>query len=228
MPRAPSTEHPAARSSPNGSRRRWLAGTAALAAGGAIGSAAARVIPAAPQPADAQVAKLGLTPSATEGPFRPIEWPSLPSASLFKPGASTDGAMRLRGRLLDERARPLADARIELWQCDRNGRYHHPGDGRAQGRDPGFAGFGWVTTDAQGRWEILVLRPVPYPGRTPHIHIAARASGSPDELVTQLYMPDEQQRNGDDFLFRRLGRRAPLVLATLGADDAQFDIVIED
>lgn len=36
--------------------------------------------------------------------------------------------MLLSGRLLDRGGAPLADAIVEIWQCDANGRYHHIGD----------------------------------------------------------------------------------------------------
>ena len=56
------------------------------------------------------------------------------------------------------------------------------------------------------------ILPVPYPGRTPHIHLAAfPPGGSP--FITQIYVRDEPL-NADDFLFQRIPpEQRPLVLA---------------
>ena len=137
----------------------------------------------------------------------------------------------LRGRLLDRNGRPLQGARIEIWQCDANGRYRHPRDPGRNPIDPGFQGFGHAVTDAEGRYRFRTIRPVPYPGRTPHIHVAVRPPGA-ETFVTQLYVEGEA-RNSDDFLFQRIpAERRPLVLADFapGTGDAplqaRWDILL--
>jgi protocatechuate 3,4-dioxygenase beta subunit len=44
-------------------------------------------------------------------------------------------------------------------------------------RDPNFEGYGRCTTGTDGRYPFRALKPVPYPGRAPHIHFAASATG---------------------------------------------------
>lgn len=151
------------------------------------------------------------TPSQTLGPFYPRsagERPRQTDADLL----AFDGdrllsrgvPLYLTGRILDRRGSPIAQAEVEIWQCDANAVYHHPAGGAESERDPHFQGYGRALSEADGRFHFRTIRPVPYPGRTPHIHvrIAPRSGGV---LATQLYLPDEPG-NPRDFLFRQLSR----------------------
>ena len=79
---------------------------------------------------------------------------------------------------------------MEIWQCDANGRYRHPRDRGDVEEDPNFQGFGHTVTDADGHYRFRTIRPVPYPGRTPHIHAAVIQEGA-RPFVTQIYVADE-------------------------------------
>lgn len=151
------------------------------------------------------------TPEQTEGPFypQPADRPADTDGDLVR----LEGAVReaggevlhLEGRVLSRSGQPLAETPVEIWQCDVNGRYHHPRDGGAASRDPGFQGFGRVLTDAQGRFRFRTIRPVPYTGRTPHIHArVGRADGS--WLTAQIYVAGDSG-NAGDWIFRSLGAR---------------------
>ena len=75
-----------------------------------------------------------------------------------------------------------------------------PGDrGRA---DPAFQGFGRVLTDADGRYRFRTMRPAPYTGRTPHIHVKLRL-GTRTLLTTQVYVRGDPG-NERDMLWRGL------------------------
>ncbi|MCX7902569.1 MAG: intradiol ring-cleavage dioxygenase [Burkholderiaceae bacterium] len=161
---------------------------------------------AAAQPAGAR--PLRLTPAQTEGPFYPPELPADHDADLLRVGrmAGADYGRAppawVEGTLSDAEGRVVKGAAVEIWQCDADGRYHHPGDhgGRA---DPAFQGFGRVSVDADtGRWRFRTIRPVPYPGRTPHIHLKVRLARR-ELLTTQLYVQGDPG-NERDFLWRRL------------------------
>ena len=149
------------------------------------------------------------TPAQTEGPFYPPprDRPDDQDWDLVKVEGQVREAggevLHLTGHLLDLNGAPVAGALVEIWQCDVNGRYLHTGDRSSRPRDPGFQGFGAIRTDAQGHYRFRTIRPVPYPGRTPHIH--ARII-TPDrrELITQLYLLDEPM-NHRDGIFRSLG-----------------------
>ena len=95
-------------------------------------------------------------------------------------------------------------------QCDATGEYHHVGG--AEG-DPAFQGFGAVTTDAEGRYAFRTIKPVPYPGRTPHIHFAVLEGGR-RRLVSQMFIEGEAG-NARDGLYRHLGAEAKRVTMKL-------------
>ncbi len=175
------------------------------------------------------------TPRQTAGPFYPVQPPLDDDNDLIRVrgrngvarGRSTD----LTGRVLDVNGRPLSGVRVEIWQCDANGRYHHPRD-RGPAMDENFQGFGHAITDATGRYRFRTIRPVPYPGRTPHIHVAVFTPGT-EPFTTQLYVRGEP-RNADDFIFNRIpAERRHMVLADFAAAasdaaelSAEFDIVL--
>lgn len=176
-----------------------------------------------------------LTPRQSAGPFYPDEIPLDDDNDLLHVAGRDDvaagEAADLRGRLLDQRGMPLRDTRIEIWQCDANGRYRHSRDPGRRPIDPAFQGFGHATSDAEGRFRFLTIRPVPYPGRTPHIHVAVYPPGD-TRFTTQLYVAGEP-RNADDFLYRRIpGDLRPLVTTAFRTDAsggplrADWDVVI--
>lgn len=167
------------------------------------------------------------TPSQTLGPFYPRhagERPSQTDADLLafdgdRP-LSRGVPLYLTGRVLDRRGKPIAQAEVEVWQCDANAVYHHPAGGAESERDPHFQGYGRAMTEADGRFHFRTIRPVAYPGRTPHIHVRVAPPGG-GALATQMYLPDEPG-NARDFLFRQLSRdeQAALTLALRSTDSA--------
>ena len=147
------------------------------------------------------------TPAQSEGPFYPVSIPSDSDFDLLRNGAAayTKGQPAwVEGSVTDLQGKPVAGAQVEIWQCDEAGHYHHPGDG---GRaDRAFQGFGRVTVGADGKYRFRTIRPAPYSGRTPHIHVKVKL-GSRDLLTTQLYVAGEPH-NERDFLWRNLGPQA--------------------
>lgn len=204
-------------------RRRLLRGGTAAAAALALPAlwTGARAAPTEPRRP---------TPAQTEGPFYPVALPPDSDFDLLRTGSLRYGPGRpvwLCGRVTDLQGRPLAGAQVEIWQCDERGHYHHPADGGQA--DPAFQGFGRVQVDRQGGYRFRTLRPAPYTGRTPHIHVKLRL-GRRDLLTTQLYVQGDP-RNARDFLWRRLddAERAALTVPFVpGADGlrADFPIVV--
>ncbi|MCB1858972.1 MAG: intradiol ring-cleavage dioxygenase [Gammaproteobacteria bacterium] len=146
------------------------------------------------------------TPPQPSGPFYPATLPLDDDNDLTRVAGSPQPAEGLStdldGRLLDAGGNPIGGARIEIWQCDARGRYHHPRDRGKSTPDPNFQGHGHTLTDAQGRYRFRTIHPVPYPGRTPHIHAAVFLQGR-QVLVTQIYVEGEAG-NEADFLYRRI------------------------
>ena len=175
-------------------------GFGALAAGGV----AVALRPCAA--AKAGPAPLTTTPRQTTGPFYPVDWSGDVDGDLVRVMGEAAEALgtvtHLRGRVLDQGGEPIAGAVIEIWQCDGAGRYRHPRD-RQDGRDPGFQGHGRVLAAADGSFAFRTIKPVAYPGRTPHIHVAVVAPGRREPLVTQFYVAGES-RNQSDRLFNSL------------------------
>jgi protocatechuate 3,4-dioxygenase, beta subunit len=170
------------------------------------------------------------TPSQTEGPYYPLALPKDSDPDLLRNGTLVypEGQPAwVEGQVSDLAGKPVAGARIEIWQCDHAGHYHHPGDGdRADQR---FQGFGSITVGADGRYRFRTLKPVAYAGRTPHIHVKVKL-GQRELLTTQLYVAGDAG-NSRDFLWRRLedaDRAALTVPFTPGSDGlrANFPIVV--
>jgi protocatechuate 3,4-dioxygenase beta subunit len=170
------------------------------------------------------------TPAQTEGPFYPVELPRDSDGDLLRNGSAQYGRGQpawVEGQVLDVQGKPVGGAQVEIWQCDEAGHYHHPGDG---GRaDPAFQGFGRVTVGADGRYRFRTIRPVPYSGRTPHIHVKVKLDRR-ELLTTQLYVQGDAG-NERDFLWRRMSAedRAALTVPFRPGDDglrARFPIVV--
>ncbi|MGH6903439.1 MAG: intradiol ring-cleavage dioxygenase [Geminicoccaceae bacterium] len=205
--------------------RRHLVMAATAAAGlGALPAGAASLLP---------------TPRQSAGPFYPLELPLDADNDLVeiagRPERAAGTILHLGGRVLDPDGRSVRGARIEIWQCDALGVYHHSRDRRGPA-DPNFQGFGATAVTDDGVYRFRTIEPVPYPGRTPHIHFRISGPGF-EPLVTQMYIAGHPL-NAEDGLYRRLGERAPLVTVRLepapdlepraksGAKRAVFDIVL--
>lgn len=185
--------------------------------------------------ARAQTAGLAPTPSQPEGPFYPTSFPTDRDADLTQIAGRAAKALGtplyFAGRVLARDGRPLAGAAVELWQCDVHGRYHHAGDDGVP-RDDNFQGYGVATTDAEGRYAFKTIRPVPYTGRPPHLHVRVRAPGGAT-LTTQVYAAGDPV-DGDPVLSSSpSGTRARLTMALApasgrepGALAGNFDFVL--
>lgn len=149
-----------------------------------------------------------LTPSATEGPFYPNSSMRLTdvdndlvniSGLVKKAGGEI---IRLKGKVMSKDGKLLAGHRIEIWQCDVNGKYLHPNDDRSVIYDNGFQGFGHDVTDTNGNYSFKTIKPTIYPGRAPHIHVKV-FKGKHELLTTQFYISGDTNNNTDS-LYRRM------------------------
>ena len=158
-------------------------------------------------PAWAQRARV--LPPMTDGPFYPPrrwraqgDW----DADLTRTGARGPAQgehLALQLQVADTQGRTIDGAEVEIWQCDALAAYRHPGVAAEPGNhDPGFQGFGAARSGADGGLRFRTIRPVPYPGRTPHIHVKLRHA-SFGELTSQLFLAGDPG-NARDFLWRRL------------------------
>ena len=157
-------------------------------------------------------------PPMTDGPFYPprrwrgdADW----DADLTRTGASAAARgehLALQLQVADVRGRVIDGAEVEIWQCDAMAAYRHPGVRAEPGHhDPAFQGFGAARTAADGAVRFRTIRPVPYPGRTPHIHVKLRHA-SFGELTSQLFLAGDPG-NARDFLWRQLDADEQATLA---------------
>ncbi len=149
-------------------------------------------------------ATLATTPQQTEGPFYPVSFPTDMDNDLVQVSGQAAQAMgtvlHLQGRVLDSSGTTVPGAMVEIWQCDAQGIYDHPRQPGRERRDQAFQGYGRMLVDAEGRYSFRTLKPVAYPGRTPHIHFkVATAAGS--QLTSQFHIAGEPETERD-FVYR--------------------------
>ncbi len=182
--------------------------------------------------------ELVLTPRQTEGPFYPNRLPLDTDNDLLIINDSITPAVgkitHLVGRVLDRSGTPLRNVLIEIWQVDSRGVYLHEGSANRQQRDAHFQGFGRFLTGTTGEYYFRTIQPVPYPGRTPHIHFALKIPGR-EKFTTQCYIKGHPQ-NERDGIFSAIRdpkqREAvqvdfvPLPGSKIGELVAKFDIVL--
>jgi protocatechuate 3,4-dioxygenase beta subunit len=180
---------------------------------------------------------LELTPRQTEGPFYPDHLPLDTDNDLIIVNNDITPAVgeitHLSGKLLDADGNPLRNALVEIWQVDGNGVYLHTADHHAK-RDANFQGFGRFLTSTNGEYYFRTVKPVPYPGRTPHIHFKIKRPGE-REFTTQCYIKGHPQ-NDRDGIYRSIRDPKARELVTIdfsplkgskaGELAAKFDIVL--
>lgn len=180
---------------------------------------------------------LSQTPPVAEGPFYPDKLPLDTDNDLLIINDALTPAVgevtHLTGRLLSPAGEPIRGALVEIWQCDNRGAYIHSRSSNRESRDGNFQGYGRFLTDRKGQYYFRTIKPVPYPGRTPHIHFAVSRKNA-RLLTTQMLIKGHQQ-NARDFLVRNVdqkGREAlevdfqPIEESPLGELAANFDLVL--
>jgi Protocatechuate 3,4-dioxygenase beta subunit len=182
--------------------------------------------------------QLVLTPRQTEGPFYPTRLPLDTDNDLLIINDSITPAVgeitHLTGRILDTAGRPMRNALVEIWQVDSHGVYLHPGSNNRANRDEHFQGFGRFLTGSTGEYYFRTVKPVPYPGRTPHIHFAMKLKGK-EKFTTQCYIRGHPQNTRDGVLSAIRDPKTresviidfvPLSGSRIGELTARFDIAL--
>ena len=128
-----------------------------------------------------------ITPETTEGPY--YFDPALVRADITegRPGLPT----RVRLQVVDEKCRPIENARVDIWHCDATGLYSGY-TGQLGGTDTSGEAFmrGTLFADSDGVVEFATIYPGWYPGRTPHIHFKVFLDEA-TLLTGQLFFPDD-------------------------------------
>jgi protocatechuate 3,4-dioxygenase beta subunit len=178
------------------------------------------------------------TPPQTEGPFYPDHLPLDTDNDLLILNdaltPATGEVTYVSGRILDARGEPVRGVVVEIWQCDNSGAYLHSRTGNAEKRDKNFQGFGRFLTGSSGEYLFRTIKPVPYPGRCPHIHYKIKAKGK-ELLTTQCYIKGHPG-NEKDGIYKGIRDEkarasvtvdfAPMPGAKAGELAARFDVML--
>ena len=180
------------------------------------------------------------TPDIEEGPYYPDHLPRDTDNDLLIINNAITPAVgevtHLSGKILDSHGDPVRSALIEIWQVDANGSYIHsngtnPNSGK---RDTNFQGYGRFLTSSSGEYYFRTIKPVKYPGRTPHIHVKITARGR-EQLTTQFFVKGEPSNDRDGVFngVRNLAAResvvadfVPIKESKIGELMAKVDVVL--
>jgi protocatechuate 3,4-dioxygenase beta subunit len=177
------------------------------------------------------------TPRQTEGPFYPDKMPLDTDNDLLILNDAITPAVgeitHFAGKLLDAQGNPLRGAVIEIWQCDNKGAYLHSRSDNGDKRDKNFQGFGRFTVGSDGAYYFRTIKPVPYPGRSPHIHVKVKRGGK-ELLTTQCYIKGHPGNDRDGIYKSLKGKErdavtvdfVPIEKSKLGELAAKFDVVL--
>ena len=182
--------------------------------------------------------ELTRTPKQTEGPFFPDKLPLDTDNDLLIINDGITPAVgeitHLTGRILDASGNPIRNSLVEIWQADNNGAYLHSGTANANRRDSHFQGYGRFLTGSKGEYYFRTIKPVAYPGRTPHIHFKIH-KGANELLTTQCYIKGHPGNARDGVLrgIRDAKDRdalmvdwTPIKESKIGEYAANFDVVV--
>nr|WP_296064332.1 intradiol ring-cleavage dioxygenase [uncultured Actinoplanes sp.] len=144
------------------------------------------------------------TEATVFGPFFVQDSPEIPLGGDLAAGAKGQPCW-VEGTVTDTTGKPVAGARIEVWEADEDGLYD------VQYGDDRVAGRGHLFSDANGEYRFWATMPTPYPiphdgpvgrlldvaGRSPmrasHLHFMVEAPGQ-RTLTTHIFV------RGDDML----------------------------
>ncbi|MDJ0105042.1 dioxygenase [Rhodococcus erythropolis] len=153
----------------------------------------------------------GATAATVFGPFFVDDAPEIPQGGDLAGGAKGQPCW-VEGNVTDTDGKPVAGARIEVWECDEDGFYD------VQYDDDRMAARAHLFTDEQGQYRFWGLTPVPYPiphdgpvgkmlnatGRSPvrasHLHFMVTADRL-RTLVTHIFVEGDPQIEIGDSVF---------------------------
>ncbi len=182
--------------------------------------------------------ELAKTPKLTEGPFYPDVMPLDTDNDLLVVNEKITPAVgeitHLTGKVLNQKGDPVRNAFVEIWQVDNNAAYIHTKSSNREKLDGNFQGYGRFLTDAEGHYYFRTIKPVSYPGRCPHIHMAVSQNGK-RVLTTQLLIKGHPQ-NDTDGVSREVRDKKDLALimtdfspiadSKIGELSAKFNLII--
>lgn len=149
--------------------------------------------------------KLVPTASQTAGPFLHLGLTDKGSVGRVAGETAKGERVRIMLTVRDGDGVPVADAAVEVWQADAQGRYQHPDDLQPSDCDPTWRGFGRLALDHKGCCVFESVKPGRVPGRgntvqAPHLNVSIFARGLLKHLVTRIYFAGDQANVEDPIL----------------------------
>jgi protocatechuate 3,4-dioxygenase beta subunit len=202
------------------------------------GVGAAGLLPTLYSARGAFAEQLVITPRVEEGPFYPDKMPLDTDNDLLIVNDSITPALgeitHLSGRILGPTGAPMRNVEVEIWQVDHDGIYLNSGDRNHANRDQNFQGYGRFLTDVNGQYYFRTIKPVPYTGRCPHVHVAISRNGR--RIYTTQMLIKGHPQNERDGVYSRIrdpqARQAvlaefkPLADSKIGELSVNFDVVM--
>jgi protocatechuate 3,4-dioxygenase alpha subunit len=152
------------------------------------------------------------TPSQTVGPFFSFALFEPPRSELV--AADAPGAIRIHGHVFDGAGDPVADAMVEVWGADDDGRYTN--------------GWGRCGTNAKGEFSFVTVKPGSVQEQAPHLVVMVFARGLLRQVLTRMYFPDQEAANAADPLLSGMDDDARATLVAEPDGDAfRFDVRLQ-
>jgi protocatechuate 3,4-dioxygenase beta subunit len=157
--------------------------------------------------AAASTAACGYTTETTQGPYFVTDTSELSNNNLNYNNLPGE-PIKIGGYVYGSEAntKPVANAKIEIWQADSFGNYHPNTSGNAADFDTEQISLrGYVRTDASGYYEFTSIYPGEYSDRARHIHVRVTAEDY-SSIVSQiiLSLPGDQVQASQDTIAQTL------------------------
>ena len=178
----------------------------------------------------------GLHPTAkqVEGPFFPKHKQVDKDADMTSVAGSSGKAageyLLVKGKVLDTSGNVVANALIDVWQADKNGRYLHEDAPKTSPLDQNFQYWAKIKTAEDGSYSLKTIKPAKYAAeedwqRPPHIHFKIAKRGM-RELTTQMYFANEPLNEIDKLYLEAPVEQRPSITVNVLDGQATFDIVL--
>ena len=146
-------------------------------------------------------------------------------------GKAIGKKIKVYGKVLDNKCKPIANAVLDIWQANSFGKYNHQADLSESRKDNDFYGYMRLLSNKKGEYSFNTILPGSYKVskdliRTPHIHF--KVTKNQKQLTTQMYFKGNEMNN-KDFLFKNTHNNSALE-AGIDKNSSKFtfrfDIVI--
>jgi protocatechuate 3,4-dioxygenase beta subunit len=119
-------------------------------------------------------------------------------------GKASGKRIKVYGKVLDNKCKPITNAVLDIWQANSFGKYNHQADLSESRKDNDFYGYIRLESNKEGEYSFNTILPGSYKVskdliRTPHIHF--KVTNNQKQLTTQMYFKGNEMNN-KDFLFK--------------------------